>query len=278
MERKNGYLILDDLKQIEKEKSGHHICFWFSDKEQEYFFKVVNQKAQLKELFYSTLLLENGYDAAKCDLATFQNQQGIVSPTLNPNNFPSFTLEKIIDKYLKTDKYKNQKLYNLEKINELLELEAKDQNCFYSNIQKRRLLLYFIMQILLGNSDLRSSNLEIMIKNEIVLFPFYDFELCGEITLKLYEYFKNYLLKYDSKNRYRETPLMTLQIFLEEGSREEIEYFRENLSILRSVKPHKIFKICEEKTETSFSLIRKIEVGYRFKQNLKTIYEIIKKQ
>lgn len=43
MERKNGYLVLDDLKEIERESGGHHCNYWFSDKGQEYFFKVMNE-------------------------------------------------------------------------------------------------------------------------------------------------------------------------------------------------------------------------------------------
>lgn len=115
----------------------------------------MNERSQLKELFYSTLLLENGYKAAKCDLGVFQKHFGIVSPTFNPSNFPSFTFDKIIAKYLKIEKYRNQRLFNLKRMNELLELEAQADGCIYTLEEQQKLLLSFCMQFLLGNSDLR---------------------------------------------------------------------------------------------------------------------------
>lgn len=277
MERINGYLVLDDLKKIEKEKSGHHVSEWFSDGEKEHFFKVVDKTAQLKELFYSTLLLENNYEAANYDLAIYKGQQGIISENLNPKNLPSFTIKTIIDHYLNTDKYKNQKLYNIEKLNEILTRLAYEENRDYDERERKKLLLSFIMQIMFANSDLRETNLEILIGRETIsLFPFYDFEFCGTINLKFYQYSKKYFLKYDARPRSRETPLETFQIFLNSGTKEEIEYFREILSIMQEVKADKIFKICEEKADTRFSLIKKLQIGHNFKQNLRNIEEIIK--
>ncbi len=77
-------------------------------------------------MFYSTLLLENGYGVAKCDLTTFQNQQGIiVSPTLNPNNFPFFTLEIRLQEVFTEIKDKTE--YNVPQgIKRVLTLEVEN--------------------------------------------------------------------------------------------------------------------------------------------------------
>ena len=277
MERINGYKVIDDYKQIQKNKGGHNLCFWLSDGKNEHFFKVVSMEAQMKELFYSILLLETADKAVENDLAISQGQYGVLSPNYNPNNIPTIKMRDILEKCKNTKKYFVQNIFSVETINEILTLYTSEIRKEYPT-KKTEVLMTFIMQILLANIDCRTENIEWLIEKEIHLSPFHDFEFCGMNNLNSFafeSYYRKYLLTYNTLTTYYDTPEKTLQDFLEYGKKEEIELLKKNLEKMQEVKTKKIIEQCEEKIKRHLSLTRKIKLEMEFTQNLRNVDKII---
>lgn len=125
---------------------------------------------------------------------------------------------------------------------------------------KENLLIQFIIQILLGNWDLYSRNIEIEYdKKKMHFSPFYDFTYYGDIgryeTVPLRYAFQDQ--KYDNLEKI--TPEITLKNFLDTANFHEIETLKRYLEKIKKMSLHNNIRLIEKQTERQVP----IEIKYR---------------
>lgn len=252
MERINGYLVVDDFQQISRKPLGYFAEEWITDGKEEYLFKnYPAQSDRYREMFFSYILKELGLKVAEYDLARRKEIYGVISKNYNPSHFETYTIKEIIK--IKRD-------YNLNDLTNVIINFCNEENWGYcvSGI-KRQLLIQFIIQILLGNCDLQSKNIEIQYNTQmkkIIISPFYDLSFYGNISLhenRSYEFQYNYMEK-------DITPLETLVHFLNNASNNEIKLLKEYLEKIKKINLYNKIRCIEEQT--------KREVPYEIKYNL----------
>lgn len=183
MEREKGYLIIDGLEKINKPCKGKNHLYkqWFIENGIEKFFKEEDELAAYKELLYSRIIRDLKKQSASYDLAKVGDKCGVISPSFNPENYPIYSLEDILKWYIK-DESKQKEMYNLEDLKMIVPLFLHTLGQDYTKELEDGLTLQYLFQILFGNSDLNSTNIEIMIVEKPIIFPFYDFSDYGKIS------------------------------------------------------------------------------------------------
>lgn len=283
MKRINGYKIIDDYscKYLSNKKISRHKIYKLSNGNLEYFFKIVDKETQYKELFYSIILQNLGFNTVINDLAKYQDECGIISLNYNPKNLPKFSLADIIYECRKMEFKKNQRLFNIENILETIYVFcSKYKYTFYENI-KEELFLRFIMQIFLANSDLSESNIEFIVAENFEISPYYDFESCGLVNLKNdddYSRLMNtYIFEYNSKIKNYASAYEILINFLEIGTIEEIKIFKFWLEKMQELNLEKIISTMEERIHYHIPSALKLNLTRKFIKNIQNIKTSVEK-
>lgn len=135
----------------------------------------------------------------------------------------------------------------------------------------------FIIQILLGNSDLSAKNMEVYTENSILRFsPFYDFGLYGTVNIKNRAKM-GYKFQYIPLEDHEETSAyITIEKFLNNAPRKEIELFKEYLGLLQEIKTSEIFKSIKEQTECTVPKRVKKLLQNELNDNLNNVNTILK--
>ena len=287
MRRVNGYYSLENMKKIDKKSTGFFSVGWYTDGTDEYLFKREEELNAYRELFYSRVLKQLGLLVAEYDLAILDNQKGIISKNYNIEHNPSFTIEEIFDeicfkKTINRLRYEKEK-YNLENLPSAIKEFCREKKWFYNSEIEKDIFLQFIIQILLGNGDLQSRNLEVQynIKNqELKLSPFYDLAFFGNVPIfsDLGRWSNKYCFLERIYERYDDNrPFIIIKNFLQTSSETQIEILKEYLEKLEQMNYQKIVKNIEEQTEKKIEDNMKKEMVRSLTRNLQDISLIVRK-
>ncbi len=287
MKKVKGYYVLDNLKKMDKEIMGFFSNGWYTDGVNEYLFKREIGMRAYNELFYSKLLQQLGLKAAEYDLAVLGNERGVISKNYNVVGNLTVTVEEVLAKYIKEDtilerRREQKKLYNLENLPGIIRKYCQERNWLYNEKLEEDLLLQFIIQIILGNGDLQSRNIEIQYDEErqqLNLSPFYDLAYYGDIDV--YNESGWSALTYHFLEKYYEPvedarPFRVIKNFLKKADRKHVELLREYLERLEQIDLARIIMEIEERTENvmeneSYHLL------FSLKRNLKDVSLLAKK-
>lgn len=103
MERKDGFLVIDDFDRIEKEYyKGRHCVGWFTDGQNDFLFKKYDYNTILncyRELVYAKLATKLGMKNVGYDLAIYRGVYGVI--TKNCTSYETISMEQIINNYQK---------------------------------------------------------------------------------------------------------------------------------------------------------------------------------
>lgn len=132
MERKKGYLAIDDLQKLEinVEDIGGSCEGWYTDGEKEYLFKLEENIMAYNELFYSILLRKIGLKTVEYDLAIKGKQKGVITTSYKTNPCPSFTVADIFKECIPFQDERRYSYY-LEKIVETIRVFCKGRHFEY---------------------------------------------------------------------------------------------------------------------------------------------------
>ena len=289
MERINGYRNIGDFKKLNRKiVPSLYAKAWYTDGEYEYLFKIVNSYIAYKELFYSIYMRKINFPTIEIDLAVLGNKFGIIAKNYNSNHLPCYAIEEILDEYWKekirkineekrfdlipTINYEHD--FNLERLPKIIDWFLRNHKR-KSDLEQEGCLLEFIAQVIGGNTDLRSQNMEIYIEDKAKFSPLYDFGGYGEINLQG----KRFPYRFQNQRiRKKEviTPQKTLERFLKNAPKKEIEEFKKYLELARD--ESKVEKTIQEmKEQTNHIIPEKIEtrIKKRVKQNINNIQQIV---
>lgn len=265
MQRINGYLNMGELKKLNKEIAPSlYAKSWYTDGENEYLFKLENNYIAYKELFYSHFMKRVGFPCVEVDLAMIGNKFGIMTKNYNLNHLQVYSVQKILDKYWDeiirqiNEEHKhfliptvyNAYEFNLKRLPNIIDVFLIENENVKNPNTENGCLLQFIAQVIGSNTDLRATNMEIIIEEEKAIFsPLFDFGGYGEISFyrkKIVPYrFQNQIIKEGEIV----SPKETLKRFLKTANKQEIEIFREYLEKAReeTTKINEIEQEIEEK-------------------------------
>lgn len=279
MERENGFRIIDDFRRINRVPpifQGDFCDDWYTDGYTNNLFKLQDTLMSYRELFYPFTLQKLELPTVRNDLAKRDNCLGIISE--------DYTINKLCVKNVATIIYEYYKYNNLEIVpyyviglKNALVWYCKINNFIFDEQSKKELLERFIMQILLGNSDLKASNMEIYIENSRLRFsPFYDFGFCGTIDIKNSNK-KGYKFQYKMLDNYDAIPAdVTIKYFLTHAPKNEIELFQEYLINVQEIQADEIFGLIKEQTKYNVPEGVQIVLKRELKKNLENVNSIIK--
>lgn len=272
MKRENGYLLIDDLTFIKESRIGASSIGWYTDGKEEYLFKSEERIESYREIFYPLIIQELGLKTVENDLAKNKNHLGIISKNYNSNHDKEFLLSEIYFTYYQKNSW-DSKYFSLEKIEEIIKYFAYEKKIEYAKDIMNDLYNQFIIQVLLGNSDLNCGNMSVILKDKLIMSPFYDFEKYGRA--------KSTNWHQNSFEFQAETPLddypipfqKTIKGFLNYASKEKIELFREYLETIKAMNIDKKINLIEEKTEHHVPL----EISFKLKRELKSNIKCVDK-
>lgn len=97
MERKNGYVIIENWKKINRNFIGHNAKGWFMNGTDEYLFKsYLNELERYRELYYTLIIKKLGLKSPEIDLAKFKDQLGTIAKNYNPQHRESYTIVEVL--------------------------------------------------------------------------------------------------------------------------------------------------------------------------------------
>ena len=288
MKRINGYLQIGDFKKIDKKiEKSMFAKFWLTDGKKEYLFKKLNILLAYKELFYSQIIKELGLSSVKNDLAVRGKQFGIISENYNPNNYPVFSINKIVNDYWDDliEKIEKDQLfelsptisyehdYNLENLPNILKWFFSHNGLIYDSSIEEGLILQFIIQILLGNSDLRAPNIEIYVDGIPKFSPYYDFNHYGTVNIENSMYC---FLHHARQSKGKEVAKTTIENFIKTEKRKNIEQLKKYLEKTKELNLDFILNGIKEHTKAIVSEEIQLLLKKELVENLKNVDSIIK--
>lgn len=273
MKRLGGYKIVTGYSYIGKPKAGMYSKAIITDGKNNYIFKELQDIEAYRELYYSKILKCLELPTVEYDLAMRCGLFGVITPFFEHDLNNNHSLKEMLDLYYKDTN--NSDMYCLEKIREVIEYAFKKYNWEYNEEIDLGILKQFIIQILLANVDLNPTNIEIYFDEEAKLFPFYDFALCGEVNLKHIKYGYDFKYKRATDNS-TISPRTTLQEFIINTDRKNLELFKEYLERMKEVRTRKILDEIKEQTETKIPLGIKLKLQKELKRNISNIESIVK--
>lgn len=190
-----------------------------------------------------------GFPCVEVDLAVIKNKFGILTKNYNPKHLPVYSVQEMLDKYWDeiirqiNEEHKryliptvyNAYEFNLKRLPNVIELFLIENENVKNLDMENGCLLQFVAQVIGSNTDLRTTNMEIIIKEEKAKFsPLFDFGGYGEISFqsrkKIYPYyFQNQIIKEEEII----PPKETLKRFLKTADKQEIEIFKKYLEKAR---------------------------------------------
>lgn len=240
MERKNGYLILDDekvVRTIPRNQGGN--IFTFSLEGEEYFFKECPLSNALLEIFCSCVAAHLQIPTVSNDLAILNGFVGVLSNSYNPNALEEISLQTILMKYYIDVLVDNEQecsqildfndLYNLEDIQKsLFHFFPSDvATCLFSEV-----IDSFLLQCFLGNPDVHSTQLTILLGDEPHLSMNHDYERA--CTVNFNQSVFSFDLKVKRNSSKKCLPRDIIQDFFSYEHSLYFEYFCEKVNLLPS--------------------------------------------
>ena len=146
---------------------------------------------------------------------------------------------------------------------------------YENNTLKYDLLRQYIIQLLLGNRDLRSANIEFFGQDNIKMAPYYDFGYYGYIN-PTRKTASSYKLHYGIET-FCDYTHVEFDYFIKKGSVEEIEMFEEYLEKLKEVNLKEILKEIKEQTEKNIPKQIKEILLFEAESNLEDIELYLKR-
>lgn len=190
MERKNGYLILDNQKMFYKENQAVG-CFWYLIDGKQYMFKSCEPLFCYMELFYEQVARHIQISTVHYDLAKSGLMTGVLTESFNPNLMKEVYLKDILEKFynevvcLNTQDYPHvyfvENTYNLEDLWSALDyyyLDREDKASIVSHLMNQ-IVDSFLLQICTENIDLHYMNLVVLDGESPTLAPNFDYGQCG---------------------------------------------------------------------------------------------------
>lgn len=238
MERKDGFLILDDLEQLPNDHSienGVYSYGWFKEQDIYLFKAYSNLLTCYKEMIYAYYASKIGILNVGYDLAKYKGGIGVVSKKYTEHKLVS--MKALLLNHLHSIGEKRSAEYCYFHVDFLLFLLTSTygkQESFSSQTVYQELLLKFIGQILLGNADVNSRNLDFD-EESLTFLPLYDLSFCGSIDLKGNSKDNYYYLKRHFTGEIKEHPRNTIQSFFTSATSFEKDIFYtylENASVV----------------------------------------------
>lgn len=165
----NGFIDVDSLIDNESNQIEYlndvKTKFWLITNDGRYFFKAVKHREYLyKELIAEELAKDFGIPCAHYDVAVFNDFTGVISKDIFKKDDNHFYLSQL----LITEKYNN-----LEDIWDMLLLSYRDEGI--AGKLMKQLVDIFMFDVLIGNTDRHSENMELVENENGVNFaPIYD--------------------------------------------------------------------------------------------------------
>lgn len=240
MERKDGFLVIDDYKELPSDdciSRGVYASCWLENKDVFLFKHYGTILSCYRELFYSRLATKIGIPNVGYDLAIYHGRIGVITKRCTRNE--SLSMKNLLMDYLEVN-FKNceeeekEKLYyrllNIDTLLSLLKNRYKENSSFVFSDVYQNLLIKFISSILFANPDLNAKNLDFD-ENTCQFLPLYDFGSCGRsIDYNDFNDEENYFaLKLFYTKDIEEHPKVTLEKFLECADAWKLELFYEYL-------------------------------------------------
>ena len=231
MERRNGFLIVDDYKKLPDDecvKRGRHVECWLENKEVYLFKSYPNVLSCYKEVVFSRFATKIGIPNVGYDLASRYGKFGVITKKCT-EEIP-ISIKKLILEYIKIhnlDIRKNYpKLLNIDSIEQILKEKYKEKKNFSIQNNHKDLIIKYISQFLLANCDINYKNLDFEEeKGKFLLL--YDFGSCGTIQMEQGKGRENFfsLKRFYTENK-EENPKIALQTFLNNADRSEVYLFK----------------------------------------------------
>ena len=278
MKRRNGYCIIDNYKPIDKLnwKQGDYCEGWYTNRQSIKLFKIQDILMSYRELFYPRIIAKLDLPVVSNDLAKRKNQKGIISEDYTMQKKEIKNIYDMMKEYC--NYFSNKPLYTVTDLKVLLQWYCLKNHLIYSKEIEQELLERFIIQILLGNSDLKPANLETYVEDSFLHFsPFYDFGLYGTIRIQD-ENENGYKLQYQDTPLTRNTPpaSLTIENFLKNGSYKEISVLKEYLEKIKEIQFNEVFMDIKEQTKENVLEGIKRVLSLEVKNNLQAIDAIMK--
>lgn len=280
MERTEGFLQINEYETIRKcdiYTDGANCILWFRWLEKEYLFKCGTYDESYSEVFWGYVLDHLKLENVHYDLAKLNGFYGVITENCNYQKRPAVDLRGLLRNY-----YKKNKLGNMQEQNDNLTFtkEAYD-DIFKRNYSpeaiaslKDQTYLHFIIQILLGNSDLNRKNMKIYL-DTLTLFPFYDFGRYGRVSLRWLEN-REFIYGY-SRKKILEDSRTTFQNFLNFATKEELEKYKEYMYFILDLKTKEIFEEMENNINSKINWNLKRTLTKQLKRNAIKSEKIIRK-
>jgi len=263
MKRINGWLDLDDyfdnimvqnnLNKIDLLERNYitasiypGIHYWLEIDNESYYFKELDILESFIEVIVSECANFLGVDAVQYDLAIFKRYNGVISKSFKKDNCNYISGNEILYKYLNEendimlqemgmnsnffslndlDIELIDELNNLEIIWQAIEYYYRGQNIKIEPIMNK-LVLYFIFNILIAQTDAMSQNWELEENGkEVSLVPYFDGEFAFNDT-NIFQMFITTNFKDQYLNNYE-----ILKEFLTVSSEEHINLFLEKYEL-----------------------------------------------
>ncbi len=194
MKKEDGYLILDSLNvsQVIPRDNGSNILKFYNG--QEVYFKESSLALSIGHIFSAKILKSIGVKVVEVDIAKYNNHEGLISTSYNPDHLKEITLKNVLDKYflevIIKKKHKSYikssyDLYNLEDLSSALFYFFKNEvntEEIVSSLMNDIIRLFFC-QFILGWYDMHYRNIVILKGKDFHLAPFFDFD--GDFSLDL---------------------------------------------------------------------------------------------
>ena len=237
MERKNGFLIIDDYKKLPSDdciSRGVYASCWLEDKDIYLFKHYGTLLSCYRELIYSFFATKIGILNVGYDLASYRGKKGVITKKCTketPLSLKLFLLEHLKEQYTTLDEeIMYRKLFRVDTILSLLQNKYKENCAFIFKEVHKDLLIKFISSVLFANPDLNAKNLDFN-ESFCQFLPLYDFGSCGRgIDYNDFKGGENYFsLKWIGTEDIEEHPAVTLKNFLKCAEVWEVELFKEYL-------------------------------------------------
>lgn len=231
MERRNGFLIVDDYKKLPDDecvKRGRHVECWLENKEVYLFKSYPDVLSCYKEVVFSRFATKIGIPNVGYDLASRYGKLGVITKKCT-EEVPT-SIKKLILEYIKIhnlDIRKNYpKLLNITSIEKILKEKYKEKKNFSIQDNHKDLIIKYISQFLLANGDITDKNLDFEEKKGKFI-QLYDFGSCGTIQMEQGKGRENFfsLKRFYTENK-EENPKIALQTFLNNADRSEVYLFK----------------------------------------------------
>lgn len=264
MERRKGFLQINDyqlIRNCQKETDGKYCVAWIRIDETEYLYKEYqNKNTCYKEVFWSYVLNGLGIQNVGYDLASNEGRFGVITKNAKKEGQRTKSISELITDFKKANiEYRYSSLFDLFNVKDLEKVLAFHYKQQMKEEELKRLneslLKQFIIQLLSGNCDLHDRNINIVEGYLIDFFPYFDFGGYNLTNFKITNY--NHFCLPFIKVIYMESPRQTVQNFLNNGTKNEIEILKLYIEKFRTFNTSKIFQQMED--DISFKLPRNIK-------------------